>query len=255
MAASFTLLITVIIMIRHPLTEKLQKKWSLLSFHDWKTYLGVGAWSGLDSLVRNFAYFFMVIRLLNLLGTDTIGGYYLAMHILWSFLLIPILALAETTKVLIANHSLNIQKVRSHWYSALIVGAIILIIWIILLPLWDNFAHILNKNNAVVEFSIEAMKFLIVPYMLLSLNMVTDAIFYGVGKTRYMAYQAIITNASVYGIAFVSYITGLWSPTYTSILILFGIGILVDSILTVIYAFRVLAHKPKLHQMQKSPGH
>ena len=55
-----------------------------------------------------------------------------------------------------------------------------------------------------------------------------------------MAYQVIITNGTVYVTAFVAYITGLWSPTLNFISVLFGIGILVDSILTVFYAFCVL---------------
>ena len=55
-----------------------------------------------------------------------------------------------------------------------------------------------------------------------------------------MAYQAIITNGTVYVIAFIAYILGYWSPTFNSILIIFSIGILVDSILTVYYALRVL---------------
>ena len=87
------------------------------------------------------------------------------------------------------------------------------------------------------------MAILIIPYMLLALNLVTDAIFYGVGKTKYMAYQAILTNGTVYVIAFVSYLAKLWTPTFTSILVLFSIGILVDSILTVYYAMRVLYQK------------
>ena len=72
---------------------------------------------------------------------------------------------------------------------------------------------------------------------------VIDSIFYGVGKTQYQAYQAIITNGTVYVIAFIFYLTNIWTPTFTSILVLFGIGILVDSILTVFYAFRVLFPK------------
>jgi Na+-driven multidrug efflux pump len=91
-----------------------------------------------------------------------------------------------------------------------------------------------------VNFSATAMAILIVPYILFALNNVTDSIFYGVGKTQYQAYQAIITNGTVYVVAFVAYLTGLWEPTFTSILILFGIGILVDSILTVYYAIRVV---------------
>ena len=70
--------------------------------------------------------------------------------------------------------------------------------------------------------------------------MITDSIFYGVGKTQYQAYQAIITNGTAYVVAFILYLTGVWTPTFTSILILFGIGIVIDSILTVYYAWRVL---------------
>ncbi len=86
---------------------------------------------------------------------------------------------------------------------------------------------------------------LIVPYILLALNLITDSIFYGVGKTQYQAYQAIITNGIVYIIAFAAYLSNLWAPTFTSILVLFGICILVDSILTVYYAIRVLFPKKK----------
>ena len=241
--ASLALLITALILIRHLAWEKLKNWRSLFSFIDWRSYLRVGAWSGLDSLVRNVAYFFMIVRLLNLLGANHIGGYYLAMHIFWSFLLVPILALSETSKVLIANSSANIIKVRSLWYSSLIIGSLILLLWLIFLPFWRSFAGLLNSNGEIVIFSTTAMAILIVPYILFALNNVTDSIFYGVGKTQYQAYQAIITNGTVYVVAFVAYLTGLWEPTFTSILILFGIGILVDSILTVYYAIRVLYQK------------
>ena len=106
-----------------------------------------------------------------------------------------------------------------------------------------DFAGFLNSNSEIVDYSEKAMVILIVPYILLALNMVTDSIFYGVGKTQYQAYQAIITNGTVYVIAFISYLTNIWTPTFTSILILFGVGIVVDSILTVYYAFRVLFPK------------
>lgn len=152
----------------------------------------------------------------------------------------PILALSESTKVLIANHSADIYKVRQIWYSALVIGGIIVLIWLVLLPFWGNFARFLNTNGEIVDYSTKAMLILIIPYILLALNLVTDSIFYGVGKTQYQAYQAIITNGTVYVIAFIAYLTGIWTPTFSSILILFGIGIVVDSILTVYYAMRVL---------------
>ena len=122
----------------------------------------------------------------------------------------------------------------------MIIGGTIVLIWLVLLPFWGDFAGFLNSNNEIVEYSEKAMVILIVPYVMLALNMVTDSIFYGVGKTQYQAYQAIITNGTVYVVAFAAYLTGVWTPSFTSILILFGIGILVDSILTIYYAYRVL---------------
>jgi Na+-driven multidrug efflux pump len=234
------LFFTTLFLLRHIIFDKVRSFLSFFTFKDWRIYLRVGGWSGLDSFVRNVVYFFMIIRLLNLLGENTIGGYYLAMHIFWSFLLVPILALAESAKVLIANHSADISKVRKLWYSSLVIGGIIVALWLIFLPFWGSFAGFLNSNAGIVDFSVKAMGILIVPYVLFALNMITDSIFYGVGKTQYQAYQAIITNGTVYVVAFLAYITGLWIPTFNSILIVFGIGILVDSILTVFFAFRVL---------------
>ncbi len=242
-ASGTCLFVTTLILLRHIIFDKVKSFFAFFTLKDWRVYLRVGGWSGLDSLVRNVAYFFMIVRLLNLLGESSIGGYYLAMHIIWSFLLVPILALAESTRVLIANHSEDIYRVRQLWYSALIIGGIIVVIWIVLLPFWGDFAGLLNSNVNIVDFSQKAMVILIVPYILLALNMITDSIFYGVGKTQYQAYQAIITNGSAYVIAFILYLSGVWTPTFTSILILFGIGIIVDSILTVYYAFRVLFPK------------
>ena len=238
--AGFALLITALFMIRSIAFEKVRNFISFFTLKDWKVYLRVGGWSGLDSLVRNFAYFFMIVRLLNLIGANTIGGYYLTMHILWSFLLVPILALSESAKVLIANHSADLLKVRKLWYSSLVIGGMFLLLWLLFLPFWRSFAGFLNSNIEIVNISVEAMAILIIPYMLLALNLITDSIFYGVGKTRYMAYQAIITNGTVYVLAFIAYLMGFWTPTFKSIMILFSTGILVDSILTVFYALRVL---------------
>ncbi len=245
LGASLALLITAIILIRKKLFQGVTGLKSFFAFKDLKTYLGVGGWSGLDSMVRNFAYFFMVIRLLNLLGEDSIGGYYLAMHIFWSFLLVPILALSESSRVLIANHSKDITKVRKLWYSSMVIGGLILVLWMVFLPFWNTVASLLNTNAEVVRLSGEAMGLLIVPYILLALNTVTDSIFYGVGKTKYQAYQAILTNGTVYVAAFLLYLTDIWTPTFTSIMILFGAGIIVDSVLTVYFAMRVLFQKPQ----------
>jgi Na+-driven multidrug efflux pump len=243
--SSLALLITAIFLIRHQLTDKLKRWRELFSFHDWKSYLKVGSWSGLDSLVRNIAYFFLVVRLLNLLGENTIGGYYLAMYIFWGVLLVPFLALSESLKVLVANHSQDIVKVRQLWRTSMLIGLLILLVWAALLPFWKGFAGVLNINTDVVGVSFQVMTLLIAPYMLFALNNTTDAIFYGLGKTKYIAYQNVITNVVVYGGAFITYLTGYWIPTFTSILVLFATGIVVDSFLTAYYTRIVLWPRQK----------
>ena len=102
--ASLALLITIFILIRPMIMEGVRQWTSFFSFRDWKIYIRVSSGSGLDCSARNLAYFFMIVRLLNLMGGNAIGGYYLAMHIFWSFLLVPVLALSESAKVMIGNY-------------------------------------------------------------------------------------------------------------------------------------------------------
>ena len=182
----------------------------------------------------------MIVRPLNQLRENAIGGYYLAMHIFWSILLVPILALSETAKVVFASHCTDIRTVQTLWFASAVIGSVIVGIWIILVLFWGAFAAFLNPNDVLVANSVQALSVLLVLYILLALNLVTDSIFYGLGRTKYMAYQSIITNGTVYVLAFASYTAGIWTPTFNSILWLFSLGILVDSALTLYYALHLL---------------
>jgi hypothetical protein len=61
---------------------------------------------------------------------------------------------------------------------------------------------------------------------------------------EYLAYQAIITNGTVHVFAFLLYVTGIWVPTFEGVMVLFSIGIVVDSILTVVFLVKVLYLDP-----------
>ncbi|MDA1036209.1 MAG: hypothetical protein O3B65_04935 [Chloroflexi bacterium] len=71
-----------------------------------------------------------------------------------------------------------------------------------------------------------------------------DSVFYGMGKTRYLAYQAIITNGTVYVVAFLLYVADIWTVSFESVMVLFSLGILVDSMLTVVFLVKVLYLDP-----------
>jgi ABC-type transport system involved in multi-copper enzyme maturation permease subunit len=69
-------------------------------------------------------------------------------------------------------------------------------------------------------------------YVLFAIQNVFDATFYALGKTNYMLFESVVTNAIYYGIAFVLYVTDAWIPTLTGIALLFGIGNAFDSIVS-----------------------
>ena len=49
-----------------------------------------------------------------------------------------------------------------------------------------------------------------------------------------MLFESIVTNVIYYGIAFILYLTRIWTPTLTGIVLLFGIGNAFDSIVSLL---------------------
>ena len=203
-------------------------------------YLRVGLGSGADSLIRNVAYFFMIIRIVNTIGSTEIGGYYVAVQILWSFMLVPVLAFADSAKALVANASDDLQRVKTLWYSSMLITAAMMVIWVALVPVFPTFAGALSDDEETVRWAVTAFGILFVPYVLFSFNTVIDSVFYGIGKTKYLAYQSFLTNGTVYLAAFLLYAFGIWDVTFEGVMVLFSLGILVDSFLTVAFLIKVL---------------
>ena len=214
------------------------------SFADMREYLRVGLGSGVDSLVRNLAYFFMIIRIVNSIGATEIGGYYIAIQILWSFMLVPVLALSDSAKALVANASNNLQQVRALWHASMVITAGMMLVWVAAAPLFRGFAGLLSDDPATIDWAVTAFGILFVPYVLFSFNAVTDSVFYGTGLTKFMAYQSILTNGTVYLVAFLLYVSGAWDVTFEGVMFLFAIGILIDSLLTMFFLVKALYADP-----------
>ena len=214
---------------------------ALPSFAGLRAYLRVGMWSGVDSAVRNAAYFVMIIGIVNSIGADEIGGYYVFIQIMWGFLLVPVLAFAESAKALVANASADLRRVRRLWLASMLVTALIMAaVWLPVLSFFGDIAGSLTGDAETLRLAVAAFGILLVPYVLFSFNTVTDSVFYGMGKTRYMAYQSIITNGTVYLAAFALYSAGMWTPTFEGVMWLFFCGIAVDSGLTILFLRRAI---------------
>ena len=61
-----------------------------------------------------------------------------------------------------------------------------------------------------------------------------------------MLFESVVTNTVYYGIAFILYLTGVWTPSLIGIALLFGIGNAFDSLVS-LGAFTFLLKSEKLN--------
>lgn len=205
---------------------------SKLSFAWQKEWFKIGSLSGIESLIRNLAFIVMVLKMINLVEEQ--GAFWLANSFIWGWLLAPIIALGGVIKQDIAN---NHYSAITHIRKYMVVTFVIIVIWIASVPLWKPFlATIMNINeyNSVFHIIILSLAF----YITYAFNNAIDCIFYGLGRTDVMLIQSIIINVLYYGLFYIFYLAGVFVPTLDKIIILFGVGIVLDTILTFgIYTF------------------
>ena len=210
--------------------------WARLDFTWTKEFIKVGGVSGIESLVRNVAYMVMIARMVNVVGEQ--GAYWVANNFIWNWLLLPVLQLGELIKQEIADSKDNIRKNTLGYF---ILTGIISILWLCSIPLWYPFLTVIVGSTDIDKlFSLILLLFGF--YIPFAFQNVFDATFYGLGKTKYMLFESVVTNTVYYGIAFLLYLCHLWTPTLMGIALLFGIGNLFDSIVSLL-AYRHLLKK------------
>lgn len=212
---------------------------SRLKFSWVKEFVKVGSISGLESLIRNVAYMVMISRMVNEVGEQ--GVYWVANNFIWGWLLLPVLQLGELIKQEVATDKDNIRKNTLGYFG---ITAIISVLWFVSVPFWKPFmANVLQFDDVNKLF--ELVLVLVGFYVLFAFQNVFDSIFYGLGKTKYMLFESVVTNTAYYGTAFVLYLTGLWTPSLIGIALLFGIGNAFDSLVS-LGAFAFLLKKEKI---------
>ena len=233
---NLVLVITAIILLRKEGIVLFKKE--KLNFAWMKDFVKVGGISGLESFVRNIAYMLMIARMVNMVGEQ--GTYWVANNFIWGWLLLPILQLGELIKRETATDE---NAIKNNSLGYFVITAIVCVIWCITIPIWKPFmSHILNFND--VDKLFELVMVLLGFYMLYAFQNVFDSTFYGLGKTNYMLFESVVTNAIYYGGAFVLYLCGIWEPTLIGIALLFGIGNAFDAIVSLVaYAFLLKKNK------------
>ncbi len=200
-----------------------------LDFYWFKNMKNISIISGIETLIRNLAFMFMIFRMINI--ADGQGDFWVANNFIWKFVLLPILALGELVKRDVSQN--NHLKTKDYFKFT----TIILVLLVCSIPLWQPFL----KNVLLLETH-DKVYFLIMVsigfYVLFAYNNVIDSIFYGLGRTDLMLLQSIIINVLFYGSMYILYVLGIYVPTLASVAIMFGTGIALDSIVTFIIFYK-----------------
>lgn len=197
-----------------------------LDFGWLKEYGKIGAFSGLESFVRNIAFMLMVSRLVNLISEQ--GTYWVANNFIWTWLLLPATALYDVIKKETAESKDNI---RTKTWGYIVVSTLFSVLWFASIPLWTPFLrYVLNSSAYETIFHVVLISSPF--YIMYIFNCICDGTIYGRGKTLYMLIESIFTNGLYYVTMFILWKTGVWVPTLDGIALMFGIGMAIDFIPT-----------------------
>lgn len=200
-----------------------------ISFTWMKEWWTTGVFSGLESLVRNIAFIVMIIKMINMVEEQ--GNYWVANSFIWGWLLLPALALSELVKRDVGEDVKNIARNTKGYFS---LGLIFVAIWCITIPFWHSFlANVMNVQDIKTVMYIVGVQ-TVFYFVFMFNNSILDATLYGLGKTNYMFIQSLWVNVGYYGTMFILYKVGVFTPTLLNICLIFGFGILIDLIPTVI---------------------
>ncbi len=226
------LVVSILLLSREKISLFEKTKWSFGWLKEW---FKVGKYSGLESFLRNLAFMVMVVRMTNVVSEQ--GNYWIANGFIWNWLLLPGLALADLVKKEIGEDKENI---RSKTFGYIVLVSIFACLWLISIPVWKPFLkYVMNVQEVNTVFKIVLIETGFYLTFLYN-SCIFDSTFYGLGKTNYMLIQSLCIDGFYYGIMFILYLTKVFVPSLLGIALMFGIGMTLDFIPTMILYIRML---------------
>ena len=192
-------------------------------FKDWGR---IGLFAGGQQFLDNIIYALMICRMVNAVSES--GNYWVANNFIWGWLLIPITCLSEIIRKDAGADGYNLKQ--KNYYS---ISLFVLIIWFSLIPTYQWFfgtVEGIDSADRIFEIVVKNLGF----YVAYALSQIPDAIFVGMGKTKYNAINSLICNIVYYGIWFIFYQTGVVAMTMDMIIIMFGCGNIVHWIVSLV---------------------
>lgn len=186
---------------------------------DWSK---IGVFSGVQIFLDNFIYAIMVCKMVNAVSES--GNYWVANNFIWGWLLVPVSCLVEVVK----KNDEKALKVKNCWKYL----AGILLLWIVSMPFWKAFINgpMASNGNEIVRIVYPLIPF----YVTYLISAVIDGWFISKGKTLYNAVNSVIVNIGYYGIIYVLFKQGVFTMNMNFIVMMFGFGMVVHMIGSVI---------------------
>ncbi len=179
----------------------------------------VGAFSGLQQLIDNLIYSVMIGRMVNMVAEQ--GNYWIANNFIWGWLLIPISALSEIIRRDCKDGYKELKQFNYYF-----IGIATVLLWAITIPAWTPFFKGAQGLTNADEIFLIVIK--LAPFYIAYIGCaIIDNIFIGLGKTIYNAINSLIINLVYYGIFFILYLTKAITFTMDTIIIMFGLGMVV----------------------------
>jgi len=202
-----------------------------------------------ESAVRNFFYFVVTLKFINLLGTTEAGAWNLLNTIIFGVYLLPMYSVANLVKVLVGHgaESPSLKKViRDTSKDAfLCLTAWTAIMTTFTYAFWPEIAAFFNPSNEAVQERSATMLYQVGwSFILFSYNTVLDSLFYGTGETIYVFYQSVGTNGIIYLIPWILFETGIIHASYWLVAGLYMAGMVVDFVLTLLFCIRLWTKIP-----------
>ena len=188
-------------------------KEDLPTFKDWGR---VGLFAGGQQFLDNIIYALMICKMVNAVAES--GNYWVSNNFIWGWLLIPVTCLVEIIRKDAGADGYNLKQ--KNYYS---IATFALLAWFALIPTYKWFfgtVEGLDNPERIFEIVIKNLGF----YVAYAYSQIPDAIFVGMGKTKYNAINSLICNIVYYGIWFILYKSGVVVMSMDMIIIMFGCG-------------------------------
>ena len=198
-------------------------KGDLSHLKDWGR---IGLFAGGQQFLDNFIYAIMIVRMVNAVSES--GNYWVSNNFIWGWLLIPITCLGEIIRKDAGNDGYKLKQLN--YYSIVVLT---IIAWFSLIPTYQWFfgtVEGLDNPSKIFEIVVKNLGF----YIAYALSQIPDAIFVGMGKTKYNAINSLICNIVYYGIWFILYQNKIVTMSMDMIIIMFGCGDIVHWAVSII---------------------